>query len=111
MHELGVATALVDLAQENAGKRRLTALNLAVGANSGIFRDSLLFYLDLLFEERALKPVEVRWRDVPLRFKCVCGHEYESVSFASPCPSCGSVERDLVGGGDCFLDSIEVEDG
>lgn len=111
MHELGVATAVVDLALEKAQGRRITALNLAVGVNAGVFKDSLLFYLDLLFEEKGMKGVKASWRDVPVHCRCDCGKEYDILRFMEPCPSCGAFRRSMEGGRDCSVDSIEVEDG
>jgi Zn finger protein HypA/HybF involved in hydrogenase expression len=111
MHELSVATGIVDLALSHTGGRRLTAVNLAVGLNAGVFKDSLLFYLDLLFEEKGIKDVKVGWRDVPMHCRCDCGAEYETTVFLAPCPTCGSFTRSMTGGQDCTVDSIEVDDG
>jgi hydrogenase nickel incorporation protein HypA/HybF len=110
MHELGVASGIVDLALEHAGGRRLTALNLAVGVNAGVFKESLLFYLDLLLEERGVKDVKVKVRDVPLHCECECGTGYETFAFMTPCPKCGSFKRSMTGARDCTVESIEVED-
>jgi hydrogenase nickel incorporation protein HypA/HybF len=111
VHELGVATGIVDLALEHAGGRPLTALNLALGVNAGVFQESLLFYLDLLLEERGMKGVRVEVRDVPLHCVCDCGAGYETFRFMTPCPQCGSFQRTMSGGRDCTVESIEVEDG
>lgn len=111
MHEMGVAAGVLDLVLEKAAGRRLTALTMAVGVNAGIFKDSFLFYMDLLLEEKGLKGVKVNWRDVPVRCRCDCGREYETFRFMDPCPSCGSFKRSMEGGWDCQVESIEVEDG
>jgi hydrogenase nickel incorporation protein HypA/HybF len=111
MHEFGVATAVVDLALERATGHRITGMKLAVGVNAGVFKESLLFYLDLLFEEKGMKGVKVDWRDVPVHCRCDCGKEYDTMRFMDPCPSCSSFKRSMEGGRDCSVDSIEVEDG
>jgi hydrogenase nickel incorporation protein HypA/HybF len=111
MHELGVAAGIVDLALEHAGGRRLTALNLALGVNAGVFQGSLVFYLDLLLRDRGMKDVKVQVRDVPLHCVCDCGAGYETFRFMAPCPNCGSFKRTMSGGRDCLVESIEVEDG
>jgi len=110
MHELSVATSVVDLALQHTGGRKLTAVNLAVGANAGIFRESLLLYMGLVLEEKGIKDVKVAWRDVPMHCRCDCGTEYDILRYMDTCPSCGSFQRAMEGGRDCTVDSIEVED-
>ena len=111
MHELGIATGIMETALEHARGRPVVSMSLSVGVNSGVLKESLLFYMELLFKERGLEPARIVWKDVPLRFVCECGKTYETPVFLSSCPACGSTVRDLTGGGDCILESIEVDDG
>ncbi len=110
MHELSVATGIVDLAVQNAGGKTITGLNLSVGVNAGVFKESLLFYLDLLFDERGMKGVRVDWKDLPVHCACDCGAQYETLVFMQACPRCGSFKRSMTGGRDCTVESNEVDD-
>jgi hydrogenase nickel incorporation protein HypA/HybF len=111
MHEYGVALEIAERAAAAAGGRRLSRIILRIGALSGVCAESLAMYCDLLVREKQSSAVAIDPVHVPARFRCACGVEYSPRRFFDPCPSCGGVDRTVIDGKECVLDSIEVEDG
>jgi hydrogenase nickel incorporation protein HypA/HybF len=108
MHELSVATDIADLAFGAAEGRVLERLTIRNGAFSSVFTDSLLFYLEILMEEKQGKAAKIEIQDVPARCVCECGEIYETDRFLTPCPKCGGWKRKVESGMECRLESIEV---
>ena len=110
MHEYAVASNIVDLVLEHSRGKRLEKVNLAIGAMSGIFDESLKMYLELILEEKGQTNVGLVARFIPATFHCACGKEYEAEKMTDACPACGNYDRKLIAGKDCTVESIEVSD-
>jgi hydrogenase nickel insertion protein HypA len=110
MHELSVATDIADLAFGAAEGRLIERLHISNGAFSGVFTESLRFYLEILLEEHQGKAADIAIQSVPARCLCDCGESYETDRFLTECPQCGGWHRKVESGLDCKLESIEVED-
>lgn len=108
MHEFSVAEGLAEAALEHAAGRPVEKLSISVGLFSGVFSDSLAFYLQLLFEDRGLPAPELDIQHPPARCLCACGAEHSLSKAMDPCPSCGSHHRKVLEGRDCVLLSMEV---
>jgi hydrogenase nickel incorporation protein HypA/HybF len=111
MHEYGVALEIVRMAREAAGKRTISKVSIAVGDLSGVFSDSLVMYGELLFHD-AQPSCDVLFsiRRVNAEFRCSCGTAYVPTELFAPCPDCGGFDRTVIGGNQCTIESIEVED-
>jgi hydrogenase nickel insertion protein HypA len=126
MHELSLATDIVKIAIEQATaftqpasdksskeeKDRinipLVGIKLKVGVLTGIFPDSLHFYLDLILKEQGFENVSIQIESVDVRYTCSCGNTYIVDSIMEACPACGQFSRTLVEGNDCLIESIEL---
>jgi hydrogenase nickel incorporation protein HypA/HybF len=113
MHELGIAEDIVRTAMEapGASPANLRALRVEVGQLSSVVVPSLEMCLSAVLEDRGLDDVEVIISEIPARAQCECGESYQPESLFSECPSCGGFQREITGGREVVLDSIEVEDG
>jgi len=109
MHEFSVAEGLADAALEAAAGRRVAALPVSVGLFSGVYAESLAFYLQLLFEDRGLAAPRLDLQSPPARCLCACGLEHALARAMDPCPRCGGHRRKVLEGRDCLLLSMEVE--
>ena len=70
MHELSIATNIVDIACEEAerqGDLRVHAVYLNLGALSGVVKDALLFSWDLACEGTCIAGARLAIRDTPGR--------------------------------------------
>jgi hydrogenase nickel incorporation protein HypA/HybF len=124
MHELSITQAILDTAlryAQQAGAQKISALNLRIGALSGVVADSVQFYFDFVNKGTLAEGAELHIEIAPPRVRCrACGVEqelspdlnpagewYTQIQSLPPC-DCGRHAYELCGGFDCFLDSIEV---
>jgi hydrogenase nickel incorporation protein HypA/HybF len=125
MHELSITQAILDTAlrhAEQAHVKTIRALDLRVGALSGIVPDSLRFYFDLINKGTLAEGARLAIELVPPRARCrACGVERDLSCEAEgvevwlaqlkplePC-ACGQRAYELSGGTGCYLDSMDVE--
>ena len=55
MHELSISSAIVDTAMRHAGGRRVTAVDVRVGALRQVVPDSLAFYFEIVSRDTRLR--------------------------------------------------------
>lgn len=115
MHELSIATSLVELACAEAsrlGAARVDALHLRVGPLAGIVPDALRFSFDLATADTPIAGARLVIVDVPIVAFCErCDAERE---IRSPqqlaCPACGAMTPDIRQGADLELFAMEIGD-
>ncbi len=113
MHELSVTESIlnicVDYAQRS-GAAKVTTVNLVIGQLSSIIDDSVQFYWDLISEGTVCEKAKLHFDRIPALMKCrQCASEFNLDQILSPCPSCGSMEVELLAGEEFYVDSIEIE--
>lgn len=113
MHELSIATSLVDIAVRNAaehGAQRVTRLHLRIGALSGIEPDALTFSFPIAARDTLCEDAELVIERVAADATCpACGKSSQVTEATAPCPHCGSWPLGLTGGREMTLDSLEVD--
>lgn len=110
MHEQSIAESLFELIRQHAQKKPVQQVQLAVGKISGVYPDSLTFYLDLFFKENQQETAVIDVKEIPALVRCKCGNEYEPENLLQGCPKCGGFEREIMKGQECTVESIEVKD-
>jgi hydrogenase nickel incorporation protein HypA/HybF len=111
MHELSIATAIVDTATRHAEGRQVALLAVRVGALRQVSVDSLRFYIGIVAREGVCEAARLELTEVPLRLRCRdCGREWEPGEPEFRCPHCrpGSVE--VTAGEELEIDYIEVQE-
>ena len=114
MHELSIATALVELAEaeaRRAGARKVIAVTLRLGTLAGVVADALRFCYDIATEATLLEGSRLIIEDVPVVVHCdPCGREVEVANVLSfCCPLCGTPSVTIRRGRELELESIEIE--
>lgn len=113
MHELGVTQSLLDIALRHAnqaGAVRVKELNLVIGELSSIVDDSIQFYWDMISAGTIAQGATLNFRRVAAGVHCqACGHTSGINHRDFVCPACGSAQVELLGGGEFFLESIDVD--
>jgi len=113
VHEVSLARAVwrqVEAEMANHPGRRLLALDLAVGAFSGVDPESLQFAVSLVVGQSDWPDAQVRIRSDPLAMVCCdCGREFTPEQLNLTCPACGATDTDPVRGTDLRLESLHVE--
>jgi hydrogenase nickel incorporation protein HypA/HybF len=106
MHELSIADAILAVAREHAGDRRLVAVEVEVGHLRQVVPAALEFAFELLAPGVALELTEV-----PAAGRCR-GCEAESVLEAFPltCAACGGVDVEVVRGEELSVEAIQVDE-
>lgn len=113
MHELSIASSLIDTACEAAareGNVRVTKLALRVGALSGIVKEALLFCFDQSAEGTACEGALLEIEEIPVSVmcpRCQSQHVLPDLSHFV-CPECGTPTPQIVSGQELELASIEV---
>jgi hydrogenase nickel incorporation protein HypA/HybF len=113
MHELSIATSLVELACEEAarlGSPRVEALHLRLGPLSGVVDDALLFSFALAAEDTPIAGAQLVIENVPITAYCpTCDAER---TIESPqhlcCPLCDSPTPNVIHGSELELFAMEV---
>jgi hydrogenase nickel incorporation protein HypA/HybF len=113
MHELSLAQALVDQVTELAhqdGCSRILAVDVRIGALSGVMRDALEFCFPAAARGTALEGAVLRVTEVPLKALCRdCRCQSQPEPFEIQCPHCGSMDLELSDAREFSLVSLEVE--
>lgn len=109
MHELSIAQSIVTLAGEAAQGRRVTRINVEIGALSGVLADSVAFGFDLLAEGTPIEGAKLNILQITALARCDdCGQEFMLAQRATAC-SCGSFRHALLRGDELSVRSIELE--
>ncbi|MBN1180250.1 MAG: hydrogenase maturation nickel metallochaperone HypA [Anaerolineae bacterium] len=122
MHEMPVTQALLDLALEHAGGRRITDIYLQVGRMAAIVPDSVEVFFEYLSEGTLAEGARLHFEMVPLEMTCLdCGSKQDLSAWADQPPhtilqnafargcACGGKNLRVTGGVSFGLVSIDVE--
>jgi hydrogenase nickel incorporation protein HypA/HybF len=136
MHELSIASAIVDTALRHAAGRRVTQVSLQVGALRQVVPDSLRFYFEIVARDTACDGARLELEPITAWLRCpTCGHEWDPappavesgastaarLGYASlghealepmlpafRCPACERADTEVLRGGELEVESIEV---
>jgi hydrogenase nickel incorporation protein HypA/HybF len=106
VHELSLASAIVDTVERHADGRRVSVVVLRVGALRQVVPESLEFYVEIVGRDTVCEGARLEFEVVPARLAC-CGGEWEPPSFR--CSSCGSGGV-VISGNEFTVESIEIEE-
>ena len=128
MHEWALAEAVVEYLVEH-DKKRIKRLVLGFGELQSIDRDVFVFALENLLRENNIAVDSLEIKTIKARFKCRrCGYEWglndvdiddtireaihflpETVHAFISCPSCNSIDYDVIKGRGLTIEKIEEE--
>ena len=114
MHELSIASAILDAVRKEAEKRpgvHVAKVGVRIGALSGVEPEALSFGFSVLVQGTDLEPLALVIEPVPRRQRCpACDFTFEVTEDNLACSRCGSGETVLAGGEELDLAYLEVED-
>jgi hydrogenase nickel incorporation protein HypA/HybF len=111
MHELSIATAVLNTALKNAGERRVTAVAVRTGRLRQVVPESLRFYFEIVARGTPLEDARLELTEVPVRLGCeACGQEWEPDWPLFRCPECESANVSVLAGEELSVEYIEVEE-
>ncbi|MEG1585885.1 MAG: hydrogenase maturation nickel metallochaperone HypA [Bacteroidales bacterium] len=113
MHELSIALSIVDLAEAESRRhqaKRVTEMEIEVGRLAGVDTEALSFVLESVIRQTPLEGCKILIRSIEGKYQCRdCMHEYPAPDLFSPCPACGSVNRELLNGKELKLKSLIID--
>jgi hydrogenase nickel incorporation protein HypA/HybF len=111
VHELSVASAIVDTATRHADGRRVTSVQLRVGHLRQVVPESLAFYFEHVARGTPCEGARLEQEVVPAVLRCDdCRYVWELDEAAFRCPLCNSSAARVAGGDELEVESIEIEE-
>jgi hydrogenase nickel incorporation protein HypA/HybF len=112
MHELSIAMGIVDVAAEEAERRRsrVIAVHIKVGRLSGVVPDALRGAFELARDSTPLAQAELVIEEISVAAYCpVCDTERAVVFPQLSCPVCGTPTPEVVRGRELEVTALEIE--
>lgn len=115
MHELSIASDLVELvteAAENANAQRVTAVHLRLGVLAGVNAESLRFCYGVATQGTLLEGSRLDVLELPIVIHClICNRDVEIADVPTmACPDCGTLSASVHQGRELEVESIEIQD-
>ncbi len=111
MHELSIASSLVEIAARHAGGRRVAAVEVKVGHLRQVVPAALEFAFELVAEGTPVEGARLELEQVPARGRCRgCGAETVMDGFPLACGRCGGLDVEVVAGEELQVSALEVEE-
>jgi hydrogenase nickel incorporation protein HypA/HybF len=111
VHELSLASAIVNTVAKHADGRRVTVVNLRVGRLRQVIPDTLEFYFEFVARDSVCEGACLELEVIDARLCCrPCEYEWEIEIPAFRCPTCGGSDVEIACGEEFEVESIEVEE-
>ena len=114
MHELGIATSILETVEKEAKKHpaaRFTVVGVRIGAVAGVDVDSLTFGWDAIVKDTQWESLKLKVEWVPRMNECRgCGEKFEVKDFEIECPKCRSLNTVAISGEELDIAYIEAEE-
>jgi hydrogenase nickel incorporation protein HypA/HybF len=108
MHELSLASSIVDACAARAGEARVCRVTLEIGRLTCVLPDALRFCFELCTEGTALTGAELEILEIGGRARCrACGDEVALDDLLSPC-GCGSHDLQWLAGEELKIKEMEL---
>ena len=111
MHELSIATAVLNTACKHADGRPVSVVSMRVGRLRQVVPDSLRFYFEIVARDTVCDGAVLDLDVIELQLRCgECGARWSPELPVFRGPDCGSAEVAIESGEELEVDSIEVSE-
>jgi hydrogenase nickel incorporation protein HypA/HybF len=111
MHELSIASSIVDVAVRHARGRPVARVEVTVGHLRQVVPSALSFAFELVAQGTPLEGAELVLNVVPATVRCrACGEESALDDWPLLCRSCDSADVAVIGGEELLVESLDVEE-
>jgi hydrogenase nickel incorporation protein HypA/HybF len=111
VHELALASAIVNTVAKHADGRRVTVVNVRAGRLRQVVPETLAFYFEFVARDTVCEGASLELEVVDARLRCrPCRREWGIEIPAFRCPTCGGSEVEIATGDEFEVESIEVEE-
>jgi hydrogenase nickel incorporation protein HypA/HybF len=109
MHELSVATAVLNTAVKHARGRPVSLVAVQAGALRQVVPESLRFYWEIVARDTECEGAALELVEVEALLRCsACGHEWSPQLPVFRCGECGGADVEVASGEELCVDYIEV---
>lgn len=112
MHELSIATSIVDTVLQEIRRKRLPPVQtiaVRIGALSSVDPEALRFGFDVIIVDTPLAKTKLEIEFVPVQGKCrACNFEFAVQDFVFACPQCNSGQIETTRGDELDIAYLEV---
>ncbi len=110
MHELSVASAVLNTAVKHADGRRVTLVALEAGALRQVVPESLQFYWEIVSRDTECEGATLALHEIAALLRCRdCGCEWSPELPRFRCPRCAGAAVEVAAGEELSVDYIEVD--
>jgi hydrogenase nickel incorporation protein HypA/HybF len=111
VHELSIATAVLNTACKHADGRPVALVSVRTGSLRQVVPSSLQFYFEIVARDTPCEQAHLRITEIAARLRCAqCAREWEPAIPAFRCPRCESGEVAVVAGNELEVEYIEIEE-
>ncbi len=114
MHELGIATAVLQQVEAEFRRRpgaRFTKVGLRIGEVSGVDPEALSFGFEALVKDTRWEGLALEIDYCPRQQRCLgCGAVFQARDMNTDCPRCGELNTICVSGNELDIAYLEMED-
>ena len=112
MHELSIAMSIVDMAQEEAERRKveIDAVHLELGMLSGVVKEALLFSYEVACDGTPLQGSRLVVKEIPIEVYCPTCDKKQTLSSMQwfCCPECATPTSQVIHGRELLITALEV---
>jgi hydrogenase nickel incorporation protein HypA/HybF len=109
MHELSLATGIVDTVVRHAEGRRVTLVEMRIGTLRQVVPESLDFYFGICSRDTVCEGATLEQEIIRARLRChSCDEQWELEEPDFRCRFCEGTNVEVVAGTEFEVDSIEV---
>lgn len=113
MHEFSIAVSIIEIAEAEAKKANANGIKelvMDVGTMAGIEFFALDAAMEMAVKNTLLEKAKVTVNKIQAKAKCTeCKTEFEISQVYDPCPKCGSLYHELLGGKELQIKSLVVD--
>jgi hydrogenase nickel incorporation protein HypA/HybF len=114
MHELGIATSILESVQSAARRNpgvRITRVGVRIGVLAGVDIDALQFGFECLVKDTDWEPLLLEVESIPRVQRCPkCGNEFPMTDYLPQCPKCGEFATECISGEELDIAYLEVDE-
>jgi hydrogenase nickel incorporation protein HypA/HybF len=111
MHELSVASAILNTAVRHAEERPVAVVAVRIGTLRQVVPESLRFYWEIVARDTICEDATLAIEVLETRLHCGdCGRDWEPLIPAFRCPRCDSGEVTVTAGEQLEVDYLELKE-
>ena len=111
MHELSLSSAILETAVKHADGRRVSLVELTVGALRQVVPASLEFYFEIVSRDTVCEGARLELNVVEARVRCnACREQWTLDDPVFRCPACASTNVEVLAGTEFMVESIDIEE-